>query len=111
MNRAAFGTYVERVLVTELRPGDIIILDNLPSHKGSRVRNLVRAAGAELPFLPPYSPDYNPIELAFSKLKALLRKAAERTIEALWDAIGRALDTFSPTECRNYFKAAGYDPG
>ena len=111
MNRAAFVTYVERVLVPELRPGDIVILDNLPSHKGSRVRNLVRAAGAELLFLPPYSPDYNPIELAFSKLKALLRKAAERTVEALWDAIGRALDTFSPTECRNYFKAAGYDPG
>ena len=111
MNRAAFGTYVERVLVPELRPGDIVILDDLLSHKGSRVRNLVRAAGAELLFLPPYSPDYNPIELAFSKLKALLRKAAERTVEALWDAIGRALDTFSPTECCNYFKAAGYDPG
>ena len=111
MNRAAFGTYVERVLVPELRPGDIVILDNLLSHKGCRVRNLVRAAGAELLFLAPYSPDYNPIELAFSKLKALLRKAVERTVEALRDTIGRALDTFSPTECRNYFKATGYDPG
>lgn len=77
----------------------------------TRIRNLLRAAGAELLFLPPYSSDYNAIELAFSKLKAVLRKAAERTVEALWDTIGRALDTFSPTECRNYFKAAGYDPG
>ena len=111
MNRDAFMTYVEQVLVPELRPGDVVILDNLPSHKGPMVRNLIHAAGAELVFLPPYSPDYNPIELAFSKLKALLRKAAERTVEGLWDAIGRILDTFSPTECRNYFKAAGYDPG
>lgn len=111
MNRDTFVTYVEQVLVPELRSGDIVILDNLPSHKGSRVRNQIRAAGAELMFLPPYSPDYNPIELAFSKLKALLRKATERTVEALWDAIGRILDTFSPDECRNYFKAAGYDPG
>ena len=111
MNRDAFVTYVEQVLVPELRPSDVVILDNLPSHKGPKVRNLIHAAGAELVFLPPYSPDYNPIELAFSRLTALLRKAAERTIEGLWDAIGRILDTFSPTECRNYFKAAGYDPG
>ena len=110
MNRDAFMTHVEQVLVPELRPGDVVILDNLPSHKGTKVRNLIHAAGTELVFLPPYSPDYNPIELAFSKLKALLRKAAERTVEGLWDAIGRTLDTFSPTECRNYFKAAGYDP-
>ena len=111
MNREAFVTYVEQVLVPELRPGDVAILDNLSSHKGLRVQDRIRAAGAELVFLPPYSPDYNPIELAFSKLKALLRKAAERTVEGLWDAIGRILDTFSPTECRNYFKAAVYDQG
>ena len=111
MNRNAFVTYVERVLVAELRPGDVVILDDLPSHKGSRVRDRIPAAGAQLVFLPPYSPDYNPIELAFSKLKALLRKVAERTVEGLWDAMGRILGTFSPTECRNYFKAAGYDPG
>ena len=111
MNRAAFETYVEQVLVPELRPGDLVILDNLLSHKGSRVRDRVRAAGADLVFLPPCSPDYNPIELAISKLKALLRKATERTVESLWAAIGRILDTFSPNECRNYFKAAGYDPG
>ena len=111
MNRDAFVTYVEQVLVPELRPGDVVILDNLPSHKGPRVRNLIHAAGAELVFLPPYSPDYNPIELAFSRFKALLRKAAARTVEGLWEAIGRSLDTFSPSECHNYFKAAGYDPG
>ena len=111
MNRDAFVTDVEQVLVPELRPGDAVILDNLPSHKGPKVRNLIHAAGAELVFLPPYSPDYNPIELAFSRFKALLRKAAERTVEGLWDAIGRILDTFSPSECHNYFKAAGYDPG
>ena len=111
MNRDAFVTYVERVLVPELRAGDVVILDHLPSHKGPRVRNRIHAAGAELVFLPPYSPDYNPIELAYSRLKALLRKGAERTVEGFWDAIRRILDTFSPTECRNYFKAAGYDPG
>ncbi len=111
MNRDAFVTYVEQVLVPELRLGDVVILDNLPSHKGPKVRDLIHAAGAELVFLPPYSPDYNPIELAFSRFKALLRKAAERTVEGLWEAIGRILDTFSPSECHNYFKAAGYDPG
>jgi len=103
MNREAFVTYVEQVLVPELRPGDVVILDNLPRHKGPRVRDRIRAAGAELVFLRPYSPDYNPIELAFSRLKALLRKAAERTVEGLWDAIGRILDKVSPTERRNYF--------
>ena len=111
MNRDAFATYIEQALVPELRPGDVVILDNHPSHKVSKVRNLIHAAGAGLVFLPPYSPDYNPIELAFSRLKALLRTAAKRTVEGLWDAIGRILDTFSPTECRNYFTAAGYDPG
>lgn len=110
INRAAFETYVEKVLVPDLRPGDIVIMDNLSSHKGPRVRAKIEAAGAELHFLPPYSPDFNPIENAFAKLKAMLRKAAERTVEGLWDAIGRIIDTFTPDECANYFAAAGYDP-
>jgi transposase len=83
-------------------------MDNLSSHKGPKVREMIEAAGAKLLYLPPYSPDFNPIENAFSKLKALLRKAAERTIGGLWDAIGRILDAFSPIECQNYFCAAGY---
>ncbi len=110
INRLAFETYVERVLVPELRPGDIVIMDNLSSHKGPRVRETIQTAGAELVFLPPYSPDLNPIEMAFSKLKANLRKAAERTVEGLWNAIARILETIKPQECRNYFAAAGYDP-
>jgi transposase len=81
----------------------------LSSHKGPKVRALIEAAGAELLFLPPYSPDFNPIENAFAKLKALLRKAAERTVNGLWRAIGRIVDMFSPTECANYFAAGGYD--
>jgi transposase len=109
INRAAFEAYVEKVLVPELRPGDGVILDNLSSHKGPRVRALIEAAGAKLLYLPPYSPDFNPIEKAFAKLKALLRKAAERTVEGLWTAIGRLIDVFTPTECTNYFAAAGYD--
>lgn len=110
INREAFETWIERVLVPELRPGDIVVLDNLSSHKGTRARAMIEAAGASLLFLPPYSPDFNPIENAFAKLKALLRKAAERTVDALWDAIGRALDAFSLAECANYFTACGYDP-
>jgi transposase len=109
INRTAFETYVERVLVPELKHGDIIIMDNLSSHKGPRVRELIETAGASLRYLPPYSPDFNPIENAFAKLKALLRKAAERTIGGLWTAIGRLLDSFTPRECANYFAAAGYD--
>jgi transposase len=109
INRDAFETYVGKVLVLELRPGDIVIMDNLSSHKGPKVREMIEAAGAELLYLPPYSPDFNPIENAFSKLKALLRKAAERTVSGLWDAIGRIVDTFTPIECQNYFSAAGYD--
>ena len=85
-------------------------MDNLSSHKGPNVRTLIEAAGAELFFLPPYSPDFNPIENAFAKLKALLRKAAERTVAGLWRTIGRIVDTFTPAECANYFAAAGYDP-
>ena len=110
INRDAFEAYVERVLVPELRPGDIVVMDNLSSHKGPTVRALIEAAGASLRFLPPYSPDFNPIENAFAKLKALLRKAAERTVAGLWSAIGRIVDSFSPMECANYFAAAGYDP-
>ena len=109
INRIAFETYVEKVLVPELRPGDIVILDNLSSHKGQRVREMIEAAGASLLYLPPYSPDLNPIENAFAKLKALLRKAAERTVDGLWIAIGRLLDAFTPQECAKYFAAAGYD--
>jgi transposase len=104
-----FETYVERVLAPELRQGDIVVLDNLSSHKGPKVREMVEAAGASLLYLPPYSPDFNPIENAFAKFKALLRKAAERTVEGLWAAIGRLIDLFEPIECRNYFAAAGYD--
>ena len=109
INRRAFETYVEQVLVPELRSGDVVILDNLSSHKGARVRALIEAVGASLLYLPPYSPDFNPIENAFAKLKALLRKAAERTIEGLWTAIGCLIETFTPAECANYFAAAGYD--
>jgi transposase len=98
------------VLAPELRHGDVVIMDNLSSHKGPRVREMIEAAGAELRYLPPYSPDFNPIEMAFSKLKALLRQASARTIGGLWDAIGRFLDLFPPQECRNYFNAAGYGP-
>ena len=109
INRDAFETYVQKVLVPELRPGDIVVMDNLSSHKGPRVREMIEAAGADLRYLPPCSPDFNPIENAFAKLKALLRRAAERTIGALWDTIGRIIDLFPPAECANYFSAAGYD--
>lgn len=103
-----FLAYVEQVLVPTLRPGDVVILDNLAAHKGAAVRAAVEAAGASLLFLPPYSPDLNPIENAFSKFKALLRKAAARTVEHLWAAIAQAIQAFKPAECANYFKAAGY---
>jgi transposase len=109
INRVAFETYVEKVLAPELREGDTVIMDNLPGHKGPRVRQLIEAAGAHLLYLPPYSPDFNPIENAFAKLKALLRQAAERTVEGLWIAIGKLIDLFSHNECRNFFTAAGYD--
>ncbi len=109
INRVAFETYVEKVLAPELREGDTVIMDNLPGHKGPRVRQLIEAAGAHLLYLPPYSPHFNPIENAFAKLKALLRKAAERTVEGLWIAIGELIDLFSHNECRNFFTAAGYD--
>ena len=109
INRDAFQAYVEQVLVRELRPGDTVIMDNLSSHKGVAIRQAIEAAGARLVFLPPYSPDFNPIENAFAKLKALLRAAAERTVDALWTTIGSLIDRFTPDECANYFAAAGYD--
>ena len=109
INRDAFEIYVEKVLVPELSAGDVVVMDNLSSHKGPSVRALIENAGATLLYLPPYSPDFN-FENAFAKLKALLRKAAERTIEGLWNAIGRLIDTFTPSERANYFTAAGYDP-
>jgi transposase len=110
INGHAFQAYVEQLLVPELREGDIVVMDNLGSHKGASVRAAIEAAGATLLYLPPYSPDFNPIENAFSKLKALLRTAAQRTVEGLWDAIGRCLHRFTPRECANYFAAAGYEP-
>ncbi len=110
VNGEIFLAYVEQVLAPTLRPGDVVIMDNLGSHKGAAVRGAIEDAGAELRFLPPYSPDFNPIEMAFSKLKALLRKAAARTRDALWDAVAVAIDAVTPTECSNYFTAAGYEP-
>jgi len=108
INGTSFLAYVEQILVPALRPGDIVIIDNLGSHKGKAVRRAIRAAGAKLFFLPPYSPDLNPIEQVFAKLKTLLRKAAERTVDATWKRIGVLLQTFTPQECANYFRNAGY---
>lgn len=104
----SFTIYVEEVLVPTLRPGDIVVMDNLGSHKSKAVRRLIRAAGAKLFFLPKYSPDLNPIEQVFAKLKHLLRKAAARTIEAVCTAVAQLLGTFTPQECANYLKNAGY---
>jgi transposase len=110
MNKLAFETYVEKILVPTLKPGDIVILDNLSVHKSAKAEALVRARGASMLFLPQYSPDLNPIEMAFSKLKAHLRKAATRTFDALIEALGDICRLFHPRECRNYFRAAGYGP-
>ena len=104
----SFRTYVEQVLVPTLKPGDIVIMDNLGSHKGKDVRKAIRGAGAKLFFLPKYSPDLNPIEQVFAKLKHLLRNAAGRTTDAVYLAIGKLLDQFTAQECANYFKQAGY---
>ena len=103
INGESFRAYVEQLLVPTLKPGDIVIIDNLGSHKGKAVRRAIRAAGAKLFFLPPYSPDLNPIEQVFAKLKTLLRKAAERTVEATWRRIGTAAHSLHPHECANYF--------
>ena len=110
MNGDAFLAYVEQVLVPTLLPNDVVVMDNLPAHRRAGVRDAIEAAGARLRFLPPYSPDFNPIENAFAKLKTILRKVAARTINDLWSAIGNALPLFSPQQCANYFTAAGYEP-
>lgn len=110
MNGAIFIEYLQQCLVPTLRPGDIVIIDNLPAHKRDTVRQIIEAAGATLRYLPPYSPDLNPIEQSFAKLKAHLRQAKKRTIPALYDRIARALETFEPREFPNYFRNAGYAP-
>ena len=109
MDGEAFEAYIEQVLIPELEPGTVVILDNLATHKNAAAAKAIREAGCWFLFLPPYSPDCNPIEMAFSKIKALLMKAAARTVADLWDAIRDAIDAITPTECANYFMAAGYD--
>ena len=109
MDGEHFLAYIEQVLVPTLTVGDTVIMDNLSSHKVAGVRLAIEAAGARLLYLPPYSPDFNPIEMAFPKLKALLRAAAERTHDGLWEAIRQAIERFTPAECGNYFAATGYD--
>lgn len=108
MTGEAFRAYVEQFLVPVLSQGDVVVMDNLAAHKVAGIREAIAAAGASVLYLPPYSPDLNPIEQAFAKLKALLRKAAARTRDALWTTIGTSLDAFSPDECRNYLQNSGY---
>jgi transposase len=110
MDGECFTAYAEQILAPTLRAGDIVILDNLPSHKVIGARQAIEATGAQMLFLPPYSPDFNPIENSFAKLKSILRKASARTIPDLWNAVRDALPRFSAEECANYFKAAGYEP-
>ena len=110
MNRQIFDTYIETQLAPTLQPGDVVILDNLPSHKSAKAQAILRQRGAWLLFLPPYSPDLNPIEMAFAKLKAHLRRIGARTFDALWQAIGHICDLYPEHQCRNFFKAAGYAP-
>jgi len=110
MNGPAFMAYVTQQLVPLLHPGDIVVMDNLPAHKPLAVRAAIEAAGAQVRFLPPYSPDFNPIELAFAKIKAHLKKSAARTVEALWDAISAAIDAVTPADARSFFIACGYEP-
>ena len=108
INGPLFRSWVEQHLAPALRPGDIVVMDNLSSHKVTGIREAIEAVGAELRYLPPYSPDLNPIELAFSKFKKLLRDGAERTVDKLWNLCGSILDQFTEQECRNYFKHCGY---
>lgn len=108
MNAAAFTAYIEQVLAKEIHPGDLVILDNLAAHKTTGVRAAFTRCAIEVLYLPPYSPDLNPIENAFSKLKRLVRTAAERTVDGLWRAIGRLVDCISPAECHAYFRHCGY---
>lgn len=110
MNGAIFRQYVEQCLAPELSQGDILICDNLSSHKAPGVRDIIEARGAALKFLPPYSPDLNPIEQAIAKLKAHLRKAAQRNVDGLWTQIGKIIDTYTSEECENYFRNSGYGP-
>ena len=108
MTGAIFVEYLRQCLVPTLSPGDIVVMDNLSAHKGGAVRQIIQAAGAELRYLPAYSPDLNPIEQAIAKLKAHLRKAQERSIDTLWPRIGKLLDLFQPQECANFFANSGY---
>ena len=108
INAALFEDWLETCLVPTLSPGEIVVMDNLPAHKGPRVEQLIKAAGAELRYLPAYSPDMNPIEKAFSKLKAFLRKIAERTVAGLLRALETCAQIFKPSQCTNYFKSCGY---
>ena len=110
INGEWFLAYVENVLVPTLLPGDIVLLDHLGSHKSLKIRKAIEAKSAALRFLPRYSPDLNPIEMVFSKFKALMRKASERSVATLWSRIGELLDHFPKQECQNYFQAAGYEP-
>jgi transposase len=110
INRDWFEAYVNQLLVPELSPGDIVIMDNLSSHKAPAIRAAIEAVGATLRFLPPYSPDFNPIEKAFSRLKAMLRKIDERTVTGLWDLIGKLVDLYTPQECANSVNSCRYDP-
>lgn len=110
MDGECFLAYVEQILAPTLRPRDVVVMDNLPAHRVKGVRSAIERAGAKLLYLPPYSPDFNPIEQAFSKFKALLRKAAARTLHDLWNTIAAILPAFTPEECRNYFINSGYDP-
>ena len=109
MNGNVFLAYVEQQLIQTLKPGDLVIMDNLSSHKRVGVKEAIESVGAELMYLPPYSPDLNPIELAFSKLKTLLRKAAARTVDELENAIVKIIESYKPQECRNYFRHCGYN--
>jgi len=108
INGQSFLAYVEQFLLPTLAPGDVVILDNLGSHKSAAVRKAIRSAGAKLFFLPPYSPDFQPIEQVFAKLKQLLRKAGERSMDAAWKRVGTLLDNFTPDECANYIRNSGY---
>ncbi len=110
INAACFLAYVKQILIPVLREGDTVILDNLSSHKDDKAARHIATAGARMLFLPPYSPDLNPIEMAFAKLKELLRQAQARTIDALWDLIGRTLNLFTAEECANYLRPCGYNP-
>lgn len=110
MDGECFLAYVEQVLAPSLHPGDVVVMDNLPAHRVRGIREAIERVGAKLLYLPPYSPDFNPIEKAFAKLKALLRKTAARTLDDLWAAIAEALKAFTPAECQNYFVSSGYDP-